>query len=163
MPDEILFRPIQLKDAETVSLLAIGIVNTLLSYEYSEEGIVTFEEYLVVENFRKRLSGNCFGFLAECKETCIGMIEIRDYSHVSLLFVDPKYHRLGIARRLIADALAACLSIRPDLESIAVKSSGYAQVIYAKLGFKADGEMLLEKGIRSYPMRLSVEEFLANN
>jgi ribosomal protein S18 acetylase RimI-like enzyme len=72
------------------------------------------------------------------KARIVGVIEVRQFRHISLLFVDDRFQRQGIARALVRHAVARCLSRRPDLRQITVRSSPYAVPIYERLGFLPD-------------------------
>lgn len=80
----------------------------------------------------------------------VGIIATRNEgSHIALFFVDGKYHRQGIGRKLFEECLADNKNPR-----ITVHSSEYAVDIYKKLGFVQKGEIKEDDGIRYIPMML---------
>jgi predicted GNAT family N-acyltransferase len=86
----------------------------------------------------------------------VGAIEVRDYNHISLLFVHMAHQRQGIARELLRRALAICCRYRPSLRQVDVNSSPNAVVAYARLGFRQRGPEQIKNGIRFVPMVLDL-------
>ena len=64
----------------------------------------------------------------------VGFITVRNRSHISLLFVDKKYHRHGIGRTLI-ESLGENLITEVGVDYMTVDSAPYALEFYHKLGF----------------------------
>ena len=88
----------------------------------------------------------------------VGIIALRNEgSHIALFFVDGKYHRQGIGRKLFETSLAENTNSR-----ITVHSSEYAQEVYARLGFVRKDEMQEEGGIRYIPMEMLIKSDLGN-
>lgn len=117
--------------------------------DYSEEGIKTFYEFANYENILKKLDSNLKIFVAKFNGQIVGMIAIRDLSHIAMLFVDKEYHRKGIAKLLIE-------KIKPlvHFEFITVNSSPYAVGFYHKVGFENIEDEKIDSGIRFTPMKL---------
>ena len=88
-------------------------------------------------------------WLAELDGALVGVLEVRDGTHVSLLFVDPARQRRGIARGLLAASLGT-----PDAwPTLTVNSAPGAVEAYARLGFAAEGPIVEQGGMRFQPMR----------
>ena len=83
-------------------------------------------------------------------EKIIGVIATRNNgNHITLFFVDGKYHKKGIGKKLFEKVLKNATS-----KVITVNSSVYAVEVYHKLGFiDADTEKV-DNGIRFTPMKL---------
>jgi GNAT superfamily N-acetyltransferase len=90
--------------------------------------------------------------VAEVEGTLAGFIAIRERSHVYSLYVDSRFHRRGIARRLWETAKQAALGpAHPG--AFTVNSSNHALPFYASLGFVPTAPT--QVGIVRYnPMRL---------
>ena len=104
--------------------------------DYSEKGNLTFYSYIEPKKIEERyLDGQWFYV---CKNEIIGALEIRNKNHISLLFVDKKYHKQGIGRALISQFLNDLKNENEKYEYIEVNSSPYAKEIYRSLGFKIE-------------------------
>lgn len=137
---------------------AIGLVNRVFSefvaVDYSEQGRRTFSDYLKskldevsadITSGHKRMWA-----CRECGEI-IGVLAIRDASHVSLMFVDKRHHRKGIARQLMGHALEE-IERNEEITEMTVNSSPYAVKVYERLGFEKTGEQQEKDGIIFTPM-----------
>jgi len=81
-----------------------------------------------------------------------GFIAIRERSHVYSLYVDKRFHRRGIARRLWDTAREAAMG--PGHPGVfTVKASNYAMPFYASLGFVPTAPTQVSV-VRYNPMRL---------
>jgi ribosomal protein S18 acetylase RimI-like enzyme len=133
--------------------LVSRVFNEFIAPGYAQEGVQEFLSYAQPEYLLSRSQQpNRFVLVALAREEIVGMIEVRDNSHISLLFVDREFQRRGIARELVWRALEICLNAEPDLSEVSVKSSPYAIEAYEKLGFRRDGPERIENGIRFTPM-----------
>ncbi|WP_027088797.1 GNAT family N-acetyltransferase [Thomasclavelia saccharogumia] len=76
----------------------------------------------------------------------IGMVSLSNGKHLSLLFVDKRYQKKGIGKRLveIVDNLV--------LGDLKVNASIYAKSFYEQIGFKLAGSLEKKDGILYYPM-----------
>ena len=117
--------------------------------DYSQEGIKTFYEFSNYNNILKNLNCNLKIFVAKSNSKIVGMIAIRDLSHIAMLFVDKKYHRKGIAKALIEKIKELTIS-----DIITVNSSPYAIDFYHKMGFENIENEKIDSGIRFTPMKL---------
>ena len=81
------------------------IWKTFLKYEavdYTEEGIRNFHEFITDEHLYKSFrQGRYQMMVALDGERVIGAASVRNYNHLSLLFVDEEYHHRGIGRDLM--------------------------------------------------------------
>lgn len=135
-------------------LLARAVFNECVAPLYSQEGVDEFYGYVDPDFMSTRAMTNHVTLLAEVGDRPVGMIELRDFNHVSLLFVAKEAHRRGIARLLLKEAVTLCRLNNPDLFDVSVHSSPNAIEAYERLGFEAEGPEKSEHGIRYIPMRL---------
>ena len=105
----------------------------------------------------QRVQDNHFVLVAIAHDEIVGMIEVRDHDHVSLFFVDPRFHRRGIGKELMQRALDTCRHNRPDLQQIDVNSSSYGVPVYERLGFRPAAPEQVKNGIRFVPMVLELQ------
>ncbi len=92
--------------------------------------------------------------VATLKDRIAGVIEIRQHDHISLLFVNKRLQRKGIAKDLLQKALEVMRTAKPDLERVTVNSSRYGVPVYEKLGFHRTGPERTVNGIAFIPMVL---------
>lgn len=134
------------------------IFNQFVAVDYSEQGKDTFQNYLKHKYNEVSLELNTgkskmWGFFDNQK--VIGIIAIRGKSHISLLFVDDKFHRQGIAKKLFLNALD---EIKKDssISKVTVNSSPFAIKVYERLGFFRKGELQEKDGIVFQPMEMNL-------
>jgi GNAT superfamily N-acetyltransferase len=93
--------------------------------------------------------------VAEVDGELAGFIAIRERSHVYSLYVDKRWQRRGIARRLWETARDAALGPgHPG--AFTVNSSNHAMPFYASLGFVPTAPMQVSI-VRYNPMRLVID------
>lgn len=121
---------------------------------YTKEGIQNFYNFIDYDNTLEQLNNHLKIFVVKNKEKIIGMICIRDYSHIAMLFVDKNYHKKGIGTDLINKATDFCKN--NNTKEITVNSSPYAIAFYHKIGFKdTDKEQTID-GIIFLPMKMLI-------
>ena len=92
-------------------------------------------------------SGNC----AKHDLRMTGMMLIKDFSHISLLFVDSDSQGRGTGRRLVEYAFDTTRNFTGSL-MLSVNSSTYAVPFYTRMGFMSIGASSMTDGLRSTPM-----------
>lgn len=133
-----------LKNSETFDAFALAwrVFSEFEAPEYPPQGIKTFYDFLHNEAATSKLC--VYG--AFVQGALIGMLALRG-NHISLFFVEKRYHRQGVGGALFSFAL------QETEGPVTVNSSPYAVKIYRALGFKALGPEELRDGIRFTPMR----------
>ena len=126
---------------------------------YSEEGVASFYKFIDINNILEEYTNDSLYFYG-CfvNDIIVGMIAVKDFVHISLLFVDKQYHKQGIAKRLFNDVLKICKEDNPPLKTITVNSSPYAVDVYHKFGFSYVSSEQVVDGIRFTPMELKIEK-----
>jgi GNAT superfamily N-acetyltransferase len=123
---------------------------------YSSEGNEEFYKYLRLEDFRKRIQGNHQVFVArDSTDHIVGVVEIRDSFHISLLFVRDDLQRSGIGRRLVRKAIE--VAREAGAVSMTVNSSPNAVTGYESFGFRTVADEQIINGIRFIPMVLPLK------
>ena len=126
---------------------------------YSEEGIASFYKFIDINNMSEQYSnGSLYFYGCFVNDIIVGMIAVKDFIHISLLFVDKQYHRQGIARSLFDHIIQICKEKNPSLKMITVNSSPYAVDVYHKLGFSNVSSEQVIDGIKFTPMELKIEK-----
>lgn len=135
---------------------AMGLAwQTFLRYEagdYSEEGVANFRDFVTDTALKRMFDRGTYQVMGAFRSgKMTGMIALRNESHISLLFVDRKYHFQGIATALMN---AMCNYVKNELGScrVTVNSSPYAVGFYHKVGFADTGPQTCADGIIYTPM-----------
>lgn len=156
MMDTLIYRAMQPQDTDAVAAMILGSFEQFIAPDLSEEGRQAIREFISAAALIERQATGSLILLALDGAAVAGIIEIRDDSHLSLLFVATAYHRRGIARAMLDLALSQTLERNPTLTRLTVNSSPYAVGAYHHLGFATDGDRFERNGIVAYPLVLDV-------
>ncbi len=153
MLDGITIEKMQKGEEKEIANLIKQVFGEFVAPAYGPKGVNHFLDYIEPANISKRRSeGNHLALTAKIDKQIIGIIEIRDWNHICLLFVDKKYHKSGIAKRLFRESMNLCEE--NGSKELDVNSSLFAVPIYERMGFvQADSEQI-KNGIRFVPMRI---------
>lgn len=131
---------------------------TFLKFEgrdYTPVGIRSFWDFITdKELYQSFLEGTYRAWVAVDGKKIIGFASLRNINHLSLLFVDEKYHRQGVGKALI-QCLCTYLQQEAGLDHMSVKAAPYALGFYEKLDFRALGPEEHYCGIRVTAMEKS--------
>ena len=119
---------------DTFQKNSYGLVGTLEFYRYTDYNRI--KNRIIYSNFV------IFGFYLS--DELIGIIAIRNYKHISLLFVDEDYQHIGVGRILVDYAKKYCRKFHMGYY-ISVNSSICAIEFYKKLGFFMKYNIIREK------------------
>ena len=129
------FRMAVEKDWEPAMKLAWETFLIFEAQEYGEEGIESFRDFISDQRLKKMfLKGEYQMMVALHEDKLIGFITVRNRSHISLLFVNKKYHRQGIGSILI-EKMGEYMITEVGVDYMTVDSAPYALEFYHKLGF----------------------------
>ena len=137
---------------------ALDLVNRVFSefvaVDYSEQGNKTFNDYLKIKydevlNDTQTGRKKIWGYYQNGE--IIGVVAIRDTSHIALMFVDKQHHRKGISK-LLFDSVLEYTEKNEEVTQITVNSSPYAVPVYERLGFIKTDEQQEQNGIIYIPM-----------
>lgn len=144
-------RPLNPGEELTVCSMIRKVFSQFVAPSCSPEGVSEFYAHAEPMAMSHRNNEGSLFLVAVSSDNLVGIIEVRDNRHISLLFVDPAYHQQGIAKSLISEAQYICLQRDPALTQITVKSSPYAAMIYQRMGFEPTGPEEEQNGIRFHP------------
>ncbi|QQO10252.1 GNAT family N-acetyltransferase [Breznakiella homolactica] len=144
------------QDINRFSDLVNTVFDRFVGPDYSDAGNRTFKEYTDPARMVQRLRAGGDFFAAWDGETLAGALEIRDQDHVSLFFVDERYHGRGVGRKLFSYYTGLLRREHPGIRQVTVNSSLYAEPVYAALGFEKTGEAMERDGIRFIPMEYNL-------
>lgn len=142
-------RKIEPEERENALKLVLDVFMKFEAPEYPEEGIRNFQAF--VSNKEATAKLDMYGAFKD--SDIIGVLAMREQgTHISLFFVDERYHRQGIGRALFEYMLKLT-----NPKQLTVHAAPYAVEIYRRLGFVETDAERIEDGIRYTPMRLQRE------
>ena len=155
--DGIIYRGDEYGELPAISALMETVFREFIEPGYDPRGTDEFLSYIHPVAIAYRIKRNHFLRVAEANKQIVGVLEMRNYNHLSLLFVDGKFQRRGIAKRLIREAIVLCQLKNPDLADITVHSDPAAVLAYEAMHFKRIGEEQVINGIRFIPMKYDLQ------
>ena len=124
------------------------VFNEYEAPDYNKEGIEEFHKCINDTSYLATL--RVFGAFEG--DNLLGVIATRsEGTHIALFFVDGKYHRQGIGKKLFKTVLDNNTS-----NKITVNSSPYAIPVYHKLGFCDTNKEQVINGLIFTPMELKL-------
>lgn len=135
-------------EAETVLALVMRVFDELVRPDFTEAGIAEF-----TRTARSVVMDQPQGheaLVAESDGRVVGMIDVRDGSHISLFFVDADCRGRGVGRALVEE-VARRIPEAPTRQTT-VNSSPWAVPVYERLGFVGTAPLQEKDGIRYMPM-----------
>jgi GNAT superfamily N-acetyltransferase len=124
--------------------------------EYPTEGTTSFFAFITNATlYQMFLRGEYLVKVAIVDEKIVGMISMRNGNHISLLFVEKKYHRQGIGRKLV-EAMCEELKIEGTHTCITVNAAPYALDFYHKTGFFDLSDITEKDGIIYVSMQKNI-------
>lgn len=147
-------RPAYRNEWEDAMALAWKTFMQFEAQDYTKEGIKSFQNF-ISDNFLYRMfiMGGYQLFGAYDGNQIIGIISLRNETHISLLFVDAAYHKQGIGRALI-QYISQYLLMEMGRNYLTVNAAPYAIGFYHRCGFQDIGPEETNDGIRYTPMKL---------
>jgi GNAT superfamily N-acetyltransferase len=150
-----LIRALEDTDIPQVARLLRVLAMEFVVHESPREGAATFLREHDEEGIRGHLARGMVYHVAQAGDELAGFIAMRERSHLFQMFVDKRWQRQGVARRLWAVAQAAALA-RGPLPGFTVNSSNYALPVYEAFGFVRTAPMQCVKGLYFNPMALAL-------
>jgi len=150
-------RPIVAADADNAAGLVRRVFSEHVAPLFIPEGIGEFHAYTSPEAFKVRLGTRHSGFVAENRSgEIVGLVEIRDSAHLSLLFVSSLLQGRGIGGALVQEAVDLCRKAAPTCTAITVNASPNSVRAYERFGFLPTGPEQERNGIRFVPMEMAL-------
>ena len=147
-------------EAGAVAALARRVFDSCVAPEASTRGRRAFRTYARAVRILERLDRRHRVLVAEVDGRLTGMIEVRDDTHIAMLFVERDAQRHGVARALIAAAfpgkssgssVSACSDAGAG-GAITVNATPGSIAAYLHLGFRPAGRERESDGLRVLPM-----------
>ena len=148
-------RPATQDDIENISELLCDLSERFITGDFSSEGKQTLLETLTPEGIEKSMQSGFRYHVAEEDDQLVGVVGMKENSHLYHLFVAEGFQRRGIARKLWQVAMKECLE-KGNPGEFTVNSSSYAQGAYEKLGFVSVSGPMEKGGVVFFPMKLII-------
>ena len=148
-------RKITSEEVSNALTLAFDVFMQFEAPDYKPQGVETFRKD-IIENaeFRDKCrNGICPIYAAFDDGKMVGIIGMRNESHINLVFVKSEYHRKGIATSIFEYLLLEVKKNSPQVKEITLNSSPYGKNFYLHLGFVSLSEEQEIDGIRFTPMK----------
>ncbi|WP_419764412.1 MAG: GNAT family N-acetyltransferase [Arcobacter sp.] len=137
-------REANINDIDDLSKLS----NSLLAFLFEQTPPKWFVDELSTKAFEKRVLGEVYEDFVYIKdEKIVGLLTIKDKNQIFHLFVDSKYHKGGIAKKLWEFTKA-----NYEIKNMKVNASLYAIKVYESFGFIKEGKQKEFKGLKYQPM-----------
>jgi len=143
-------------DEKLIHELVKTVYDEFISQENSKEGNQLFYDWITTENIASRQQAQNNLWLAWEQKKLVGVIELRDKQHITLLFVDKSYQGLGIATQLFKKSVNESMNRFPEIDKFFVHASLCSVPAYKSLGFKVTGAAKKENGIYYVPMEMQI-------
>jgi GNAT superfamily N-acetyltransferase len=152
--DRIIIRRMQNGEEYQVSSLVRDIFSEIIAALYSGRGNQEFLKYIAPEVIHARTGKDHVVYVAEDKmlKKIVGILEIENSQHITLMFVDKAYQHKGIGRLLMERARMS--GMENSVHEITVDSSPNAVGAYESFGFMILDAEKEKNGIRYVPMKL---------
>ncbi|MDD2468898.1 MAG: GNAT family N-acetyltransferase [Desulfobulbus sp.] len=126
--------------------------NKSVALGYTQEGIEEFYKFANENSLAERSKHHNFTIIGHQEGKAVGIIEIKDYCHISMFFVKPTYQKKGYGKALFNEAIFVITENSNGVNKLTVNSSLNAAPSYERLGFKTTSEEQCFNGIRFIPM-----------
>jgi len=140
-------------DAERIGALIRKVATKFILCDFSGEGKSRFlsdhTSITMVDRIRTRFRYH----IAEFDGDLVAVIGVRDWTHLSHLFVAEPFQGRGLGRALWEQAKAECLE-RRNPGTFTVNSAKIAVPVYERFGFVATGSVQDMGGVQFVPMKL---------
>ncbi|MCR5301189.1 MAG: GNAT family N-acetyltransferase [Lachnospiraceae bacterium] len=149
-------RHLKIKDWDMAMQLAWDTFLVYEAPEYEPEGLQNFYNFVKGDELRNMFAlGEYRAWGAfDDDDVIVGILGIRKYWHISLLFVESRLHHQGIATRLLNRAFKEAAD--EGINTLTVFSSPYAVEFYHRIGFNDTDHEKTTDGIRYTPMSIEL-------
>lgn len=149
-------RPARESDAKSTVDLALRAFDEFIAPEYPAEGVAHFYANVTTDGLVAAITDQEITLLATVDDTLAGVVQVRNETHITWLYVDKAYQRRGVGRKLLVSAVEEIRRRTPHATMITLNSSPYAVPIYRSIGFEATGPEQTKDGMRMTPMQANI-------
>jgi GNAT superfamily N-acetyltransferase len=145
-------RPAQIEDSERIATLISELAVTFIVHEFSPEGRGRFMAEHTPTSIEERIRAGFSYHVAEVSCEIVGVVGVRDSSHLYHLFVAEAFQGRGLGRKLWEHAKTICME-KGSPGAFTVNASRNAVAVYERLGFAVTAPVRDIGGVRFVPMK----------
>ena len=148
-------RKVKPNEVSDALALALEVFMQFEAPDYKPQGVETFKKDIIenTEFIDKCRKGICPIYAAFDDGKMVGIIGMRNKSHINLVFTKSEYQRRGIATSIFKYLLSEVKKNSPQVKELTLNSSPYGKNFYLHLGFVPLSEEQEIDGIRFTPMK----------
>lgn len=135
-PPDVAVRDMRPDEAETVAALVLASFEQFVAKDFDAFGHASFEKFACPDALRARQRHGYLTLVADVHGAPCGVVQVRPPSHIVALYVEQRFQRLGIGRRLVRVVIERIRAARPEAAFVTVASSENALPFYRHLGFE---------------------------
>lgn len=148
-------QPLSLSDLPLACALCKEVFLAFDAPDYPRQGIDFFLSYIAPDHLHSMMRQGQLRLYGAFENNALsGVLALRGFSHISLLFVRADKHRQGIGRLLIGHARQKAQQAKKH--QLTVNASPYAVPFYHAVGFCDTGSLTFQQGISYVPMCMPV-------
>lgn len=150
-----MIREAGIDDSGLISRMVSVLAEKFVTPGFTDEGRDHLLDSMSPTAIAKYIRSGYRYHLAEIEDEIVGVVAIRENSHLYHLFVAETHQGRGLARALWKKAMNEALC-RGNPGEFTVSSSLNAQPVYEHLGFVAQSEPITKHGVTYTPMKLNI-------
>jgi N-acetylglutamate synthase-like GNAT family acetyltransferase len=153
--DSITIRKATTSDSQRISELISRNAQSLLQDDFENDGLDFFLNTVNHRAIKDYMEQGFPYLVAQSDKNIVGVIAMKDCSHMFHLFVDKAYHKKGIAKKLWQAIFDHSLK-NGNSGVFTLNSTSYALPVYERWGFSTTDKEQSRHGIRYTPMKFVV-------
>ncbi len=147
-------------DTVAISSLILKTAKAHIRADFTDDGWELFQRLFSEDCQRELLrSKQYYFFVAELNKQLIGMLALKNASHVFQFFISTAWQKKGVGKTLWKHYLQAIKTgkmSKNDFDKITVNASDFGRDFYLKLGFEIAGKRQMKKGVYFNPLCYSL-------
>ena len=150
-------------DAEAISSLIINTASTQLRNEFTDDGWDLFLRLLEKQTQKSLIENKKYKYLIALDENnmnILGVLAVKEVTHLFHFFVDPNSQGLGIGKslwKMYLNKIHQLNEKRQNIKTITVNSSDYGIPFYQKIGFMMNSSRQKKNGVCYTPMTFTID------
>jgi GNAT superfamily N-acetyltransferase len=153
-----LLREAKINDANAISLLISQLAKKYIMPDCTVEGAELLLSSMTKQAIENYINSGYQYIVAMNEDQIVGVVGMKEHSHLYHLFVDDKYQGLGLSTSLWKMAKDKAL-LKGNISEFTVNSTPNARKVYMKLGFVPlfpDRMVRIKNGVKDIPMVLKL-------